>query len=125
MAGDAVNSGMSTIKCSYGSAPMPYVVENPSYMVGEAPGGTISDAIPFANIPTFGQCMCMDNPENAAFEETGVYAPCVPMTEEWIPDVPNITFQGLPILDKGSTCMCDWGGEITVETVPPNMDVSE
>ena len=124
MAGNAVNSGTSMIKCSYGLAPLPFIVENPSYMVGETPAGTISDAIPFANILTFGMCMCMSNPENAAFSVTGVYAPCVPVTTSWIPDVPNITFQGLPILDKGSTCMCDWGGEITVETVPPNVDVS-
>ena len=105
MAGNAVNSGTSTIKCSYGSAAVPFIVENPSYMVGETPGGTIGDAIPFTNIPTFGQCMCMDNP-------------CVPMTESWIPDEPNITFQGLPVLDKATKCMCDWGGEISVETAP-------
>lgn len=125
MAGYALNSGTTMIKCSYGSAPVPYVVENPSYMVGETPGGTIEDAIPFDNIPTFGQCMCMDNPENAAFDETGVYAPCVPVTESWIPDAPNITFQGLPILDKASKCICDWGGQITVDEVPTLSDVTE
>jgi hypothetical protein len=124
MAGNAVNSGMSMIKCSYGSAPVPFVAENPSYMVCEAIGGTISDAIPFSNIPTFGQCMCMSNPSNAAFSTTGVYAPCVPVTTSWIPDVPNITFQGLPILDKASTCICSWGGEITVEVAPATTDVS-
>ena len=124
MAGNAVNSGMSMIKCSYGSAPMPFVAENPSYMVCKAIGGTISDAIPFGNIPTFGQCMCMSNPTNAAFSTTGVYAPCVPVTTSWIPDVPNITFQGLPILDKASTCSCSWGGEITVEVAPATTDVS-
>ena len=124
MAGSAVNRATSTIKCSCGSAAVPFFVENASYMVGETPAGTISDAIPITNIPTFGQCMCMDNPENAAFDETGVYAPCVPVTESWIPDEPNITFQGLPILDKATKCMCDWGGEITVEVAAPNMDVS-
>ena len=124
MAGNAVNSGMSMIKCSYGSAPMPFDAENPSYMVCKAIGGTISDAIPFGNIPTFGQCMCMSNPTNAAFSTTGVYAPCVPVTTSWIPDVPNITFQGLPILDKASTCICSWGGEITVEVAPATTDVS-
>jgi len=118
MAGNAVNSGTSTIKCSYGSAPVPFIVENPSYMVGETPAGTISDAIPITNIPTFGQCMCMDNPENAAFDETGVYAPCVPMTVMWIADVPTIMVGGLPILDKATKCMCDWGGEIGFVTVP-------
>ena len=122
MAGNAVNSDTSTIKCSYGSAPVPFIVENPSYMVGETPGGTIGDAIPFTNIPTFGQCRCMDNPENAAYAATKVYAPCVPMTESWIPDVPTITVGGLPILDKATKCMCDWGGEIGVETVPKIVD---
>ena len=122
MAGSAVNSGMSTIKCSYGSAAVPFIVENASYMVGETPGGTIGDAISFTNIPTFGQCMCMDNPENAAYAATKVYAPCVPMTESWIPDVPTITVGGLPILDKATKCMCDWGGQIGVETVPEIVD---
>ena len=122
MAGNAVNSDTSTIKCSYGSAAVPFIVENPSYMVGETPGGTIGDAIPFTNIPTFGQCRCMDNPENAAYAATKVYAPCVPMTESWIPDVPTITVGGLPILDKATKCMCDWGGQIGVETVPEIVD---
>ena len=122
MAGNAVNSGTSTIKCSYGSAAVPFIVENPSYMVGATPGGTIGDAIPFTNIPTFGQCRCMDNPENAAYAATKVYAPCVPMTESWIPDVPTITVGGLPILDKATKCMCDWGGQIGVETVPEIVD---
>jgi len=119
MAGNAVNSDTSTIKCSYGSdPPVPFIVENPSYMVGATPGGTIGDAIPFTNIPTFGQCMCMDNPENEDYEETGVYAPCVPMTVMWIADVPTIMVGGLPILDKATKCMCDWGGEIGFVTVP-------
>ena len=122
MAGNAVNSDTSTIKCSNGSDAVPFIVENPSYMVGATPGGTIGDAIPFTNIPTFGQCMCMDNPENAAFDETGVYAPCVPMTESWIPNEPNITVQGLPVLDKATKCMCDWGGVIKVETAPEIVD---
>ena len=125
MAGYALNTGTTTIKCSYGSAPMPYVVENPAAVVGDTPGGTIEDAIPIDNIPSFGQCMCMDNPENAAFDETGVYAPCVPMTEAWIPDAPTITVQGLPILDKGSKCLCDWGGEITVVDAPAARNIVE
>jgi len=125
MAGYGLNTGMTTIKCSYGSAPMPFVVENPSYLIEDTPGGTIEDAIPIDNIPMFGQCMCMDNPENAAFDETGVYAPCVPMTEAWIPDAPTITVQGLPILDKGSKCLCDWGGEITVVDAPAGVNVVE
>lgn len=125
MAGYSLTSGTTMIKCQYGSAPVPLVVENPGYLVGETPAGTIMDAIPFDNIPTFGQCMCMDNPENAAFDETGVFAPCVPMTESWIPDVPTITFEGLPIIDKGSKCLCDWGGMITVDEVPEFLDISE
>jgi len=125
MSGNALTSGTTTIKCSYGSAPMPYVVENPTCLVSGVPGGTIDDAIPLTNIPSFGQCMCMDNPENAAFDETGVYAPCVPMTETWIPDAPTITVQGLPILDKGSKCLCDWGGEISVVEVPNVITIVE
>ena len=66
--------------------------------------------------------MCMDNPENEDYEETGVYAPCVPMTVMWIADVPTIMVGGLPILDKATKCMCDWGGEISVETVPEIVD---
>lgn len=125
MAGFALTSGTTTIKCSYGEAPAPFVVENPAYTVGGTPAGVTEDAIPLDNIPSFGQCMCMDNPENAAFDETGVYAPCVPMTEMWIPDVPDITFQGLPILDKGAKCLCDWGGEISAVEVPEILDIVE
>ena len=125
MAGYALTSGTTTIKCSYGEAPMPYVVTNPSYTVGGTPAGVVEDAIPLDNIPSFGQCMCMDNPENAAFSETGVYAPCVPVTTTWIPDAPTITCEGFPILDKGAKCLCAWGGEISVVEVPAVLDIVE
>lgn len=125
MAGYALCSGMTTIKCSYGVTPMPYSVENPAYTVGGAPGGVTEDAIPLMNIPTFGQCMCLDNPANAGFAETGVYAPCVPVTEMWVSDVPTITFQGLPILGKGATCPCDWGGQISVVEAPAILEIAE
>lgn len=125
MAGYALTCGTTTIKCSYGMAPVPFLVENPAYTVGGVPAGVEEDAIPFDNIPSFGQCTCMDNPYNAGFEETGVYALCVPMTEVWISDVPDITFEALPILDKGAKCLCDWGGEISVEEAPPILDIVE
>ena len=125
MAGFALTSGTTTIRCSEAEAAAPFIIENPAYTVGGTPAGVEEDAIPLDNIPSFGQCMCMDNPENAAFDETGVYAPCVPMTEMWIPDVPDITFQGLPILDKGAKCLCDWGGEISVVEAPAILDIVE
>lgn len=125
MAGYALTCGTTTIKCSYGMAPLPFLVENPAYTVGGVPAGVEEDAIPGGNIPFFGQCQSMTNPDNATFDETGVYAPCTPMTEAWISDVPDITFQGLPILDKGAKCLCDWGGEISVEEAPPILDIVE
>ena len=35
------------------------------------------------------------------------------------------TFQGLPILDKGAKCLCDWGGEISAVEVPEILDIVE
>jgi len=125
MAGFALTSGTTTIKCSYGEAPVPFVVTNPSYTVGGTLAGVEADAIPFDNIPSFGQCTCMDNPENAAFDETGLYAPCVPVTTAWISDAPTITCLGFPILDKGAKCLCAWGGEISVVEAPEMLDIVE
>jgi len=121
MAGSAVNSGMSTIKCSYGSAAVPFFVENASYMVGETPGGTIGDAISLDKIPSFVMCMSMDNPmmEAATAAALGVLTPmpCIPVTAPWAPGMPTILLEGMHALDSSSKCLCCWGGEITALTV--------
>ena len=127
MAGSAVNSGMSTIKCSYGSAAVPFFVENASYMVGETPGGTIGDAISLDKIPSFVMCMSMDNPmmEAATAAALGVLTPmpCIPVTTPWMPGSPTVLVRNFPALDASSKCMCAYAGEITITTTDVIVDV--
>ena len=110
----------STLSCSFGSAPMPMIVppEKP-VLAAMLPAATIFDFIPLENIPAFGLCSSLANPEVAAATEQalGVLTPmpCVPVTSSpWFPGAPAVLIEGMPALCMGSTCMCDWLGEVSI-----------
>jgi Domain of unknown function (DUF4280) len=118
MPGKLVNTG-TVIKCSFGAAPVPVVVTPLGVFANDLPAAAIDNAVPLANILTFGMCRSLENPEvataTAAAEGMLTPMPCVPATEIWTPGMPNILVKGMPILDQASKCLCDYGGVISIE----------
>ncbi len=108
------------LMCTFGIAPATLVVlPEHRVMVNEEPAATIEDSAPMMNIATFGMCTSPANPEvmAATAAALGVLTPmpCVPATSDpWIPGVPTVSIGGMPAVDETCTCMCMWGGEISV-----------
>ena len=114
-----VNNG-AMILCTMGVAPASLVVLPAAKVLAESqPAATIMDFAPMTNIPTFGMCNTMSNPVVAAATaaKLGVFtpAPCVPATAApWTPGASTVMIGNKPALDSTSTCMCTWGGTISV-----------
>jgi Domain of unknown function (DUF4280) len=114
--------------CDFGVAPatlspLPHMV-----MAASMPVATITDSAPMVNIPTFGMCSSLANPEvaSATSAALGVLTPmpCVPATAApWAPGSVAVTISGVPALSQDSTCQCMWGGTITI-TFPGQVMVS-
>lgn len=108
------------IKCSFGVAPAALIVLPTSMVtVSNMPAATIMDHAPMMNIPPFGMCMTLSNPAVAAATSAalGVFtpAPCVPVTSApWVPGSPTVLIANKPALNNSSTCMCTWGGVVSV-----------
>jgi hypothetical protein len=88
-------------------------------MAMSMPVATITDFAPMVNIPTFGMCSSLANPEvaSATAAALGVLTPmpCVPVTTSpWAPGSAVVTISGVPALSQESTCQCTWGGTITI-----------
>lgn len=112
-----VTSG-AMMRCSMGASTAPLVVPDP-IAVATTPIATVVDTIPMANIPTFGMCMSLGNPEvaaaTAAAEGVLTPQPCVPATgAPWTPGAVTAQAGGLPCVLVSSMCECAWGGVITV-----------
>jgi hypothetical protein len=110
----------ATIQCSFGLAPSTLAVLPTKRVTVEGkPAAAITDIAPGLNIPPFGMCSSLANPTVAAATAAalGVLTPmpCVPVTvAPWAPGAPRTLVGGTPMLVSGSTCMCAWGGVITV-----------
>jgi hypothetical protein len=105
--------------CTFGAAPAAFIPTPHMVSAAGMPAGNISDFVPMTNIPTFGMCMSIANPEvaSATAAALGVLTPmpCVPMTSApWIPGCPNVMVGGMPALTNECTCICDWAGEISI-----------
>jgi hypothetical protein len=97
-------------------------------MASSLPVATITDFAPMVNIPTFGMCSSLANPEvaSATAAALGVLTPmpCVPATiSPWTPGSAVLMISGVPALTQESTCQCMWGGAITI-TFPGQVMVS-
>ncbi len=81
-------------------------------MVEGTPAATIMDST-ILNVPTFGMCTSLSNPEVAAATAAalGVLAPmpCVPMLTPWTPGSPTTLIGDEPALVAGSQCQCAYG----------------
>lgn len=114
----------ATLMCPFGSVPCNLTVTSQSSVLADGkPIGTITDVQPNTNIPPFGMCISMANPQVAAATAAalGVLTPqpcqMVPMGT-WISGSPKCLIGGKPCLCTGSTLVCGMGmGSISV-TIP-------
>lgn len=108
--------------CTFGVAPSTLtVLPTNRVMTSKVPAATIMDHLPMVNIPTFGMCTSIANPEVAAATAAalGVLTPmpCIPVTPApWVPGSPTVLVGKMPALNNTSQLMCTWGGVITITT---------
>jgi hypothetical protein len=115
--GQVVVTG-AMMTCSFGVAPAPLNATPTGVMASGLPAATIMDMVPMDNIPTFGMCNTITNPEvaSATAAALGVLTPmpCVPATvTPWAPGAVSVTITGMPALTNECMCNCMWGGVIT------------
>jgi len=113
----------ATLSCNKGTAPsklaiIPQSVSHPKIKGKLA--ANIMDYKPFVNILPFGMCTSMSNPtvasSTAAAMGVMTPTPCMPsITTPWVPGGNNTMVNDQPAIEVTSTCMCAWGGVISVE----------
>lgn len=112
----------ANLMCSFGTAPSSLVVLPANrVMSSNMPDANIMDHVPMLNIMPFAMCTSLANPQVAAATAAalGVLTPmpCIPVTATpWTPGSPTVLIGGMPALNNASTCMCTWGGVITVSS---------
>ena len=113
-------SNGAMLTCSFGTAPSTLNVP-PSSMVsvGGQPAATIMNNVPMTNIMPFLMCTTPTNPQVAAATSAamGVLTPqpCIPVTSSpWMPGSAKVRVKGVPALDSTCTCLCAWGGQISI-----------
>lgn len=108
------------LECSFSEIPAVLVVLPENRVMAEGrPAANIEDSKPIINIPTFGLCNSLTNPEvaSATTAAAGVLTPmpCIPMVEApWLPGSPAVLIGGLPALNNESKCLCNWLGVISI-----------
>lgn len=105
-------------QCSFGLAPASLnVLPTSLVQIENMPAADITCCTP-VNIPTFGMCTSLANPEVAAATSAalGVLTPmpCVPALTPWVPGSATTLVGGQPALTMGSTSVCGFGGEIQI-----------
>jgi Domain of unknown function (DUF4280) len=107
----------AAMQCSMGMAPSNFAASGTQVLAGAAVG-VVSDTTA-ANIPPFGMCQSLSNPQvaSATSAAQGVLTPqpCMPMVvSPWSPGSSGVSVGGVPALDDSSQCSCGWGGSITI-----------
>jgi hypothetical protein len=115
--------------CTFGLAPSSLTVLPTHRTNGDSqPAANIMDHIPMVNIMPFGMCNTPTNPQVAAATAAAMGAltpqPCIPVVPApWMPGAPQTMIDGAPALNQPCTCMCQWGGVISI-TVPGEMTIN-
>ncbi len=109
----------ATLECSFGSRPAAFAASGVEVSAG-SPAGVVTDFVPLANVPSFGMCSSLANPEvaKATADALGVLTPmpCVPLlSSPWLPGSTQVTIGEVSALDDSSSCQCTWAGLVTVE----------
>ncbi len=120
------------LTCSFGSAPMAFTatpMPGKPVVMGSLSTATIQEIVPMANIPSFGMCRSLQNPQvlaaTTAAQGTLTPQPCVPATTvPWAPPSPIHSYNGTPLATVSSKCACTWTGQISVSQ-PGQMLVKE
>jgi len=126
--GQIVVSG-ATISCSFGTVPSSLnVTSQTKCLVQGKPAATIQDTAANVNIPPFGMCISMANPQvaSATAAALGVLTPqpCTPAAAgTWIPNKPNCLISGVPCLDSGSKLICAMGAGMISVGMPAQIKV--
>ena len=105
--------------CTFGAAPSTLAILPKNKVMAGTPAGNIMDKIPMMNIPPFGVCMSLANPQVAAMTAAalGVLTPqpCLPvLPAPWVPGSPTVMIAGMPALTNSCQLMCAWGGMIAI-----------
>ena len=119
----------ATLKCSYGTTPGQLAVlaggktDCASNLVA-----TIQDHQPNVNVPPFGLCQSLANPQVAAATAAakGVLTPqpCVPVIPApWTPGSSSVAVKSVPALTADSKCTCQWAG--VIEVTAPGQQAAE
>ncbi len=107
------------LQCSFGMAPSSLMVIDPMRpKVQNLPIANIMDNKPMVNIMPFGMCQSMSNPTvaSATSAAMGVLTPmpCVPViAAPWTPGGKDMICNFPALLDN-CKCMCNWGGNISI-----------
>ena len=117
--GMLVGSGAQLL-CTFGVAPSALnVLPVARVNGGGPPAASIQDSKPMVNIPPFGMCTSLSNPQvaSATSAALGVLTPmpCIPnVVGPWAPGCPTVQVGGQPALNNSSKAQCAFGGSISV-----------
>lgn len=107
------------LQCSFGAAPASLIVLPANAVMTGTPAANIMDNKPMVNVPPFGMCSSLANPQVAAATAAALGAltpmPCVPVIPApWAPGSPTVLIANMPALNNSSKLMCAWAGVIQV-----------
>jgi hypothetical protein len=108
----------ATLQCSFGTTPATFAASGTAVATNTAVGVVTDTAA--ENVPPFGMCMSLSNPQVASATEAAENVltpqPCQPVLSPWSPGSTKVTVGGVAPLDDSSQCSCAWGGVITVSS---------
>lgn len=109
--------GGAGITCSFGAAPATLNIMSEKQVMGSAPLACITDNVPLKNIPAFGMCSSLGNPQvaSATAAAMGVLTPqpCMPsLGAPWSPAASGVLIGSTPAITMSSQLMCSYGGII-------------
>lgn len=108
------------MRCSFGTTPSSLTVTPENKVLTEnKPAATIMDNVPMKNIAPFGMCITLSNPQVASATSAAMGTltpqPCIPIiSAPWTTGSPTVLIANKPALNNSSTCMCQWGGVISI-----------
>ena len=118
MGGIVVTGAM--MLCPFGTAPANLSVTSQSVVLAEGKAvATIQDSAPNVNIPGFGMCSSLANPQvaSATAAALGVLTPqpCVPaVADTWLPAQTVCLADGKPCLTSDAAAICSYGGTLSI-----------
>ncbi|MBP0979350.1 MAG: DUF4280 domain-containing protein [Oscillospiraceae bacterium] len=111
--------GGACIACSFGASPSVLNIPPEDGVMGQAPMACVEDNVAITNIPPFGMCSSLGNPQvaSATSAALGVLTPqpCMPSLEAfWKPAAEGVLIGQVPAIDMSSQLICSYGGIIKI-----------